>query len=80
VETHDGLLALYRERVDPQLRFRVVPAERLERRLVARRSNCLLSTEKLKAAGLGMPPLEVTLPRLVDAYAANLRARQATTR
>lgn len=74
VETHDALLALYRERVDPALDFDVVSLASLAPRLRAGRSHCVLDTRKLAAAGLGMAPLDLALPRLVDAYGANVRA------
>ncbi|MHC5012765.1 MAG: hypothetical protein ACYTG6_17770, partial [Planctomycetota bacterium] len=72
VEFHDALLDLYRQRVDPSLTYEVVEEAAL--RLTAGRSNCLLSTEKLHAAGLALPSLEEVLPALVDAYGAAVRA------
>jgi dTDP-4-dehydrorhamnose reductase len=74
VERHDELLSLYRDRVDPAHAFEVISEDALAERLVAGRSNCILSTAKLHAAGLAMPPLEASLPALVDAYGAALRA------
>ena len=74
VEHHDELLALYREHVDPDHAFTVISAETLDDRLAAKRSNCLLDTSKLADAGLSLPPLEESLPRLVRAYGANVRA------
>ncbi len=71
-ETHDALLALWREHVDPEHAFEVITPEVLAGDLVAKRSNCLLDTTKLRAAGLAMPHLDDTLPKLVKAYAANL--------
>ena len=71
VELHDDLLALWRERVDPSHRVEVIDPQTLDGELRAARSNCVLSTAKLHAAGLGMPPLAESLPRLVDAYAAH---------
>lgn len=74
VEYHDDLLALYRDRLDPTHAFRVITAQALAARLKAGRSNCLLDTQKLRAAGLAMPTVADTLPRLVDAYGLHLRA------
>lgn len=67
VETHDALLGLYRDAVDPGLSFDVIAEGDLGGGLGAR-SNCILSTDKLEAAGLGLPPLEQSLPALVLAY------------
>ena len=66
VERHDELLDLYRSRVDPDHRWRMV--DEAELGLKAGRSNCVLSTRKLHAAGLALPPLGESLPRLVEAY------------
>lgn len=74
VETHDALLELWRERVDPEHRFRVVEPADLDAKVRAPRSNCVLSTAKLRAAGLAMPDVSEALPRIVDAYAACLHA------
>jgi 3,5-epimerase/4-reductase len=73
VEFHDELLALYRDRVQPGLAFEVVPEPALGLR--AGRSNCVLSTRKLHAAGLALPPLATRLPELVDRYAARVQGR-----
>lgn len=74
VERHDELLVLWRSLVDPDHAFEIVSPEELARDLVAERSNCILSTDKLKAAGLALPHVDESLPRLVRAYAANLGA------
>ena len=71
-ETHDALLALWREHVDPAHAFEVITPEVLAGDLVAKRSNCILDTSKLHEAGLAMPHLDESLPRLVQAYAAKL--------
>ena len=68
VQTHDRLLALYRDLVDPTFEVRVASQDAVAKRLAAGRSNCLLSTKKLRAAGLGMPHLDTSLPTLVKAY------------
>ncbi len=70
VERHDELLHLWRERVEPERRVEVVPEAALG--LKAGRSNCVLSTAKLHAAGLALRPLSESLPELVDAYARHL--------
>ena len=66
VERHDELLDLYRESVDPGHAYQVVDMAELG--LKAPRSNCVLATGKLREAGLALPPLAESLPRLVRAY------------
>lgn len=68
VERHDELLDLYRELVDPEHAFEIAAERDLD--LKAGRSNCILSTARLHAAGLALPPLAESLPRLVRAYGA----------
>jgi 3,5-epimerase/4-reductase len=74
IERHDEVLALWRDLVEPERRIDVVSWETLAAGLRAPRSNCVLSTEKLRAAGLALPPLYESLPRLVREYATFLRA------
>ena len=73
VERHDELLALWCEQGGSDHTFEVIDVATLDGMLVARRSNCVLATAKLHAAGLAMPHVEQALPRLLSAYAANLR-------
>ncbi len=68
-ERHDELLALWRDLVDPSFQVRVMSLEDLKGLLVAPRSDCILSTEKIRKAGLGLPHLRESLPRVVRAYA-----------
>jgi hypothetical protein len=73
-ERHDELLALWRDLADPSFEIRRTTPDALRSRLVAPRSDCVLSTEKLRAAGLGLPHVRDSLPRVVRAYAAAERA------
>lgn len=74
VERHDELLGLWRELVQPNHAFSLIETAALEATLAARRSNCVLSTAKLHAAGLALPDVAESLPRLVRAYAAHVEA------
>lgn len=73
VEYHADLLRLYQEHVDAEHHFEVVDLEALRKLVVAGRSNCVLSTAKLTAAGLAMPPVDAALPALVQAYGEALQ-------
>jgi len=73
MEYHDELLKLYQNLVDPQFQFEVIPLEILKEKLVAGRSNCILSTEKIRQMGLGLPPIEDSLKRILPIYALNLQ-------
>jgi dTDP-4-dehydrorhamnose reductase len=74
IEYHDELLTMWQERVDPSHAFGIIDPSTLSRRLAAGRSNCILDATKLREAGLAMPELSESLPRVIDAYA---RRREA---
>jgi len=73
---HAQLMALYRQFVDPEHRFTLIPENELVRRgLTARaRSNCILSSRRLESLGLTMRPTEVALPDVFRQYVAALKA------
>jgi dTDP-4-dehydrorhamnose reductase len=76
VERHDEVLALYAKIAGTPVAFQVVPESAVG--LHARRSNCLLNTSKLKAAGLALPPIEESLPRVLSRYASRVAATATT--
>ena len=76
IERHDEVLALWRDLAEPGRRIEVVAPEALAAPLKAPRSNCVLSTAKLRRAGLALPPLSESLPRLVVRYARERRGSE----
>ncbi len=73
---HRDLLALYTELVDPSHRYELITAEDLVARGLAAkaRSNCVLSSERLAAAGVTMRPIDVALRDAMERYARAARA------
>lgn len=71
VMRHRDLLAAYRTFVDPKHAAELIPAEELTARglAAAARSNCILSSDRLAALGIAMPPIDVALPKLMAEYA-----------
>ena len=67
------LMQRYKQRVNPWHTFEPLPNEQLGEVTVAGRSNCLLSTAKLRAAGLALPPVEVAVERCLGELAGSLR-------
>jgi 3,5-epimerase/4-reductase len=55
------VMSRYRALVDPSHRFEPLPVARLGEVTAAGRSNCLLNTDKLRAAGIVMPPVEAAV-------------------
>lgn len=64
----------YRDVVDPGHRFEPLPEERLAEVTAAGRSNCLLATDKLRSAGLGLRPVAEAIDHALGALAAARRA------
>lgn len=61
--TISEILRLYRQYVDPLLEYKITSYEEVRSNLVADRSNCILSCQKLQDDGFEMPLLE---GRIVD--------------
>jgi dTDP-4-dehydrorhamnose reductase len=57
------IMTMYREIVDPSHKFEALPLSRMGEVAKTGRSNCLLSTAKLKAEGLALPPVREAVGR-----------------
>lgn len=57
------IMQRYRERVDPRHTFTALPLSCLGEVARTGRSNCVLDTSRLKAAGLGLPPVREAIER-----------------
>ncbi len=55
---HETILEMYKEIVDPEFKYEIISLEELEKITKARRSNCVLNTDKLTAEGIKMRPIE----------------------
>lgn len=55
------VMTRYRALVDPDHRFEPLAVDRLGEVTTAGRSNCLLNTDKLRAAGIVLPPVEAAI-------------------
>jgi dTDP-4-dehydrorhamnose reductase len=73
---HRGLLALYRELVDPAHRSTLIGEEELVARGLASkaRSNCVLTSRRLAELGITMRPVDVALRDAMVKYAAAVRS------
>ncbi|MFA5843052.1 MAG: sugar nucleotide-binding protein [Candidatus Gracilibacteria bacterium] len=60
---HATILDLYKEIVDPNFKYTVIPLEELYSKnyATAKRSNCMLNTDKLAKEGLAMRPIEAAV-------------------
>jgi 3,5-epimerase/4-reductase len=67
------VMTRYRELVDPAHEFEPLPLRQLGEVTRAGRSNCLLSTAKLRAEGVQMPPVRDAVDRALRALAAEVR-------
>jgi len=64
---HKSIMTMYKKIVDPEFKINLMNGKE-EGDLCIRRSNCVLSTEKLKKLGLQMPPLKESLEKLLKKY------------
>jgi 3,5-epimerase/4-reductase len=56
---HETILKMYQEVVDPDFTYTLMSVEEMEANYtVAKRSNCILNTDKLASAGVTMRPIE----------------------
>lgn len=63
------LMQRYRDRIDPNHAFEPLALDQLPEVTRAGRSNCLLDTAKLRAAGLALPPVEQAVEAALAALA-----------
>ena len=68
--THDRILTLYKELVDPNFTYEIMSLEALASKVKAGRSNCVLNTEKLEREGIRLPPVEEAMKKALRAYGA----------
>jgi 3,5-epimerase/4-reductase len=64
----------FQKRVDPDHTFEIMTEAQLNQATVAKRSNCILSTQKLQTAGFTMTPTQEALIECMTKYGSNLTA------
>ena len=70
--THPEVLDMYKEIVDPEHKYEVISTDELETSLVkAARSNCVLNTDKLAAAGIELLPVRDAVRGALERYKEN---------
>jgi 3,5-epimerase/4-reductase len=71
VMSHRDLIALYREMVDPGHTCEWIEEDDLMKKglAIARRSNCILQSERLKEIGADMRPISIALRDTMEKYA-----------
>jgi dTDP-4-dehydrorhamnose reductase len=74
---HEDILDLYRELVDPTHSVEYISLDTLAALTVAGRSNCVLSTSKLEAAGIHLMPIAERVRELMVAYAKQVNSPNA---
>lgn len=64
--THKEILDMYREIVDPNFSYTIIPTEMLHTK--AGRSNCILNTDKLEAEGIHLMPIREAVRNVLQSY------------
>ncbi len=71
--THERILDLYKELVDPDFKYEVMTLEELRSVTKVGRSNCTLSTKKLEDLGLKLPHIEIAVMDALQEYKTHKR-------
>lgn len=71
---HSEILGMYKEIVDPNHAFQLIPLTTLYTMTKAKRSNCVLSTKKIEAEGIKLKPVKQAVRENIIAYKKNLDA------
>ena len=66
--SHEEIISLYRKIVNPAFSCEFISLERLEKMTLAKRSNCILSTEKLENAGIKLRNTQEALADCLQRY------------
>ncbi len=66
--THEEILDLYKEVVDPSFEYQLFSLEELKKVTKAGRSNCVLSSDKLEAQGIHMRPIHEAVRDALEEY------------
>ncbi len=70
--THEEILKMYQELVDPNFHYQLFSMEELLNLTKAGRSNCVLSTAKLEAEGIHLRPVHEAVRATLKEYASML--------
>lgn len=71
--THEEILNQYKKIVDPAHTYEIISLEELAKIAKAPRSNCILSTKKLEAEGIYLPPIHERIIEVLQEYKKYLR-------
>ncbi|PIN81481.1 hypothetical protein COV11_01985 [Candidatus Woesearchaeota archaeon CG10_big_fil_rev_8_21_14_0_10_30_7] len=69
--THEEIMNLYKEMVDPSLKFEIFSLEKMLKITKAERSNCILNTNKLQNEGIHLPEIHLRLREIFEEYKKN---------
>lgn len=64
--THKEILEMYKEIVDPNFTYTIIPTEMLKTK--AGRSNCILNTDKLALEGIHLTPIQEAVRKVLQDY------------
>ena len=71
--THQEILNLYQELVDPEFKYEIISLDELAKITKTARSSCVLNTDKLKARGISMRPTQQALRETLIEYAKHFK-------
>lgn len=72
--THAEILDMYKELVDPNFKYTLFSVDDMHKITKAKRSNCILSTEKLEKEGIHMRPVQEAVRDALTKYGEKMKA------
>ncbi len=66
--SHQEILDLYRSIVDPQFTYTLMTLDELHQQTAAKRSNCVLSTQKIQSVGIQLPEIHNAVEQALHVY------------
>lgn len=69
------IMQMYREIIEPSHKFEAVSLEELDKITLGKRSNCMLNTDKLKAAGIVLPEIHEAVEECLLSYKTYLKQK-----
>lgn len=69
--THQEIMDLYKEIINPSLKYEIFSLEEMLKITKAGRSNCILNSQKLENEGIKLPEIHLSLRELFEKYLRN---------
>jgi len=69
------IMQMYKDIIDPSHKFEAISVDELDKITIARRSNCMLNTDKLRAEGIELPEIHKAVEECLLSYKNYLKGK-----